>query len=102
MSYHTKFDGVLTTLPRVINSNIKVFLRCARIVNRDNIILLVGSGIKNFLSLVSLSKIPLSRDFVSTYIFVLSVALRTSLYGALKELMSPAVLMIIIVMYYRL
>ena len=59
----------------------------------DNIILLVGSGIKEF---------PLSRDFVSTYIFVLSVALRTSLYGALKELMSPAVLMIIIVMYYRL
>ena len=57
---------------------------------------------KNFLSLVSLSKIPLSRDFVSTYILVLSVALRTSLYGALKEFMSPAVLTIIIVMYYRL
>jgi hypothetical protein len=37
MSYHTKFDGVLTTLPRVINSNIKVFLRCSR-----NIILCVG------------------------------------------------------------
>jgi hypothetical protein len=38
---------------------------------------------------------------VSTYNLVLSVALRTSLYGALKELMSPAVLMIIIVMYDR-
>jgi hypothetical protein len=39
---------------------------------------------------------------VSTYNLVLSVALRTYLYGALKELMSPAVLTIIIVMYYRL
>jgi hypothetical protein len=68
----------------------------------DNIILLVGSGIKNFLSLVSLSKIHLSRDFVSTYILVLSVALRTSLYRALSEFMSPAVPIIIIVMYYRL
>ncbi len=100
MSYHTKFDGVLTTLPRVINSNIKVFLRCTRIV----IISYFWSvpALKNFLSLVSLSKIPLSRDFVSTYNLILSVALRTSLYGALKELMSPAVLMIIIVMYYCL
>ena len=69
---------------------------------RDNIILLVGSGIKNFLSLVSLSKIPLSRDFVSTYILVLSVALRTSLYGALKELMSSAVPKNNIIKYYRM
>jgi hypothetical protein len=39
---------------------------------------------------------------VKTYILVLSVALRTSLYGALSEFMSPAVPIINIVMYYRL
>jgi hypothetical protein len=67
-----------------------------------NIILLVGSGIKEFPLSCFSSIIPLSRDLVSTYNLVLSVALRTSLYGALKELMSPAVLTIVIVMYYRL
>jgi hypothetical protein len=86
LSYHTKFQGVLTTLPRVINGNIKVFLRCTSTVTS---FFDAGSGFTEFpLSGFSLQNSSL-RDFVSTYILVLSVFLRTWVYGALKNWCQP-------------
>jgi hypothetical protein len=68
----------------------------------NNIILLVGSSMKEFPLSCFFLQSSLSRDFASIYILVFSAVLFTCLYGALLELISPAAPIIIIVMYSHL